>query len=92
MNSPWYLHESHETVCIEQYFLGCQNLIFNARLKQTLSHSSMRLILQKNLSPKQGNYQEYKYFSALSTQPPKKKSETFSMKSLKWSKSHNNIL
>lgn len=31
MNPQWYLHESHETVCIGQYFLGCQNLILNAR-------------------------------------------------------------
>lgn len=59
-------------------------------LKQTLSPSSMRLIIQKNLSPKQGNYQEYKYFSYLYNN--QKKGETFSLKSLKWRKSLNNIL
>lgn len=50
-------------------FSGMSESHFECKtLKQTLSHSSMRLILQQNLSPKQANYQEYKYFSAPSIQ------------------------
>lgn len=50
-------------------FSGMSESHFECKtLKQTLSHSSMRLILQQNLSPKQANYQEHKYFSAPSIQ------------------------